>query len=202
MTAAHASPQLEALWVELADGEWHNGLTILREIQKAITPGVAEREGRLQFRKPDEYTLEEIKASGKRALAHSTMSAQFEIGRLERDVEKLTRAHWAGELPWRVRDSQAGWRTIVEAADELGITESVIRSWIRNGFVPHSKNPAGKLRLSKKDFEICLRVRKVWPGHGKTHWPVDPRTLWTEGGTPALVCPHCNGKLAVTITEA
>lgn len=195
---------VEALFELLADGQWHDGPKALRETARKVPPGPAGRDGKKRVRDPGRYTDEELMAFGRRGIARELLSQQLSTGRLLTDVGKLAKRHWAGNEPWQVRDTQAGYRTIPEAADELDVTESVLRTWIKNGFIPHSTSNLG-LRLSPKDFEIAQRVRAVWPGPRKTHWPVDPRTLWSDGtptGQPTLVCPHCSGKLTVTLMEA
>jgi hypothetical protein len=191
----------------LADGEWHDGPALLREIMRKIPPGEASRHA-LAIRKRSgakprsQPSMQELIESGRRARVRLAVSNAVKRGTLETDVE-LGRPHLAGELPWRLRDPMAGYLTAGQVADALGFKESTIRTWVDAGYVPHSRHPAhGWLRFSPEQFAVCQRVREVWPGPGSKRWPIDPRSLWNDEAAPTQVCPHCNQPIQVTLTKA
>ncbi len=200
--AAPTREEVVALYELLADGEWRNGQLVMQEIQRVIPPGIASRAAEVKNR--DSYTLDELVRMGRRQRARDAISNGLKTGRMEVDVEGgMTRAHWAGDLPWQVRDTEAHLISVEQMADELDLTDHIIRNWITNEYIPHTTNRNNQLRFTPEQQEIVRKVAAIYPGPQKVRWPVDPRTLWAvKEAAVIVVCPHCDGKLTVTLGTA
>jgi hypothetical protein len=190
------SPSLDAIYALLADGHWVDGQVALREGMRAIPPGLASRHHRLDSTRP----LNERVESGKREIARESMASAIRRGRLAVDVPEVTRAHWRGDLPWRVRDAEAGMLSVADVAEMLGIPSTTARVWIKHGYVPQpATNAAGILRVTPDQLRAWKLVREAWPGPS-AQWTVSPRSLWATA--PSLRCPHCHEPIEVTVTKA
>ena len=198
------SPVLAAVLETLSSGEWVDGLHVVRQAMRVIPPGEASRHA-LQVRShdhPDDGNappIDELIRSGRRTIARNAVMGAVTRGRIEMDPPELTRSHWRGEMAWKLRDPEAGFMTVGEVADRVDVTESVARTWIRNGFVPAPHvNSAGVKRVPRDHLAAWQAVREAWPGT-KKRWMIDPRSLWD---TPAQLCPHCNQPITITVTKA
>lgn len=199
------SAALIALTEHLADGEWHESYRALAAMKRVIPPGEASRAAMKVLTRPDLLDMEELVESGRRSIARLVLTGALERGRIEIDVERLTRRHWSGEEAWKVRDPMPGARSVVEVATELDITGPTLRHWIANGYVPSSKAASGVLRLTPVEVEAARRVREIWPGPSTKTWPVDPRSVWAgdllgESST-TVRCPHCKGEIFLTMAK-
>ncbi len=194
------SPELAALMEELSDGQWHDGMTVMRAVERIIPPGEASRTG-ARRRNAEGATPEELIRTGRREKVRAVVLSALQRGRVEIDVQNLGRAAWRGEVPWRLRDPFAGYLSVAQMADELDVDHAVIRSWAQNGYVPYSITPGGMMRFSPAEAAICRRVHAVYrPGAVK--WSVDPRSLWNEEDVerlPTISCPHCGEAVTLTV---
>lgn len=185
----------------LDDGAWHDGARIFSRMQRAIPPGAASRKGRQVLKDPDEHAVEEVIRAGRRYFARSVIADSLSRGVIEADVDPLTRAHWSGQEPFRIRAVLAGAVSLEEAAEMVGISRSTIRTWVRNEYIPVSTSGGGVLRMTPDQIAILRRVREIWPGPGQARWPVDPRTVWdpNHGAPEGFKCPHCGESVTVTL---
>lgn len=196
------SQVMTAVLEVLAGGAWMDGLRVLRQAMRRIPPPVASRHA-LRLREIGGATgeappLDELIESGRRAMTSRAIAAAIKRGRLVTDVGELTRAHWQGEVPFKLRDAEAGWLSVIEVAEEVGITKNVAATWIRNGYVPEPvQNAAGATRITSDQVPAWRAVAEAWPGLGK-RWTIDPRSLWSS---PAQACPHCGGSIVVSVTK-
>lgn len=101
----------------LADGEWHDGLAICREVEKQIIPGVALRTTEsLRLRKrlardPEAEDTDRVKerreatliAMGKREITRRMVNGRLAAGSWETDPSPLPEAGWR-EGGWQLRD--------------------------------------------------------------------------------------------------
>lgn len=196
------SAALNAIYEQLSDGKWADGLKVLRKAMVVIPPGEASRYA-LQLREKEARNsepppLEELIRSGRRALTRTALSTAITRGRIETDVGKLERDHWMGSKPWNIRDPEAKLTPVADLAKMLDISDATARGWIEKGFVPAPvTNKAGQLRITPEQVPAWKLVRDAWPGPLK-RWLIDPRSLWD---TPTQECPHCGGAISVLLTK-
>jgi MerR HTH family regulatory protein len=190
------SEALLALRAALDDGKWHDGPAVMREVQRAIPPGLASRARLSELRGAG---AEEMVTQGRRKIARTTINAEIARRKIEVDPVGLTRAHWSGELPWRLRDPLAGALSVTAVAEMFELNPSTLRVWIAKGYVPVSANAGGVMRLTPDQVEITRRVHEVWPGPNARHWPVDPRSVWEPATPEGATCPHCGETITVML---
>lgn len=184
---------------ELSDGQWHDGLQVVRVLERSIPPGEASRIG-ARRREADKATTEELIRTGRREKAREVIRSAMARGAVETDVS-LTRRSWQGLDPWKIRDPLAGAWSVAEVADELGVGDHVVRTWAHNGYVPYTSSAGGLMRFTAPQVDICRRVAAIYTP-GALRWPVDPRSLWNEAEVntlPTITCPHCHETVTLTV---
>lgn len=143
MVNRYRVPWAQRLDELLADGQWHDGLTVVREAEKLITPGVARRrtegdrvrmtvkahgEERPRLR---EMSTSRIIAIGKRATMRSLVTARVRDGAYEIDPRPLPRGSWAcGD--WKIRDLRTDRMPISVVAARYQTTVPVLRQLIQD----------------------------------------------------------------------
>ena len=122
----------------LADGEWHDGLTIMREMSKLIPPGIAVRRAErnreyLSARRhdgPEERIVQrsqsELIRFGKRSIVTSYIVERRRFGSWEIDPWPIPKdGYRVGN--WKVRDVTAGRVALSVICTRLGVTTPVAR---------------------------------------------------------------------------
>lgn len=199
-----SSPEYRFLLGLLADGGWHDGLRIAREVERTIPSGPASRYGQTVSRSTD---MDVLVRTGQRTRIRDLIGDGLSRGRFESDLNPIGKAGWSGAKAWRIRDTMAGWLSIGDLADELDLNTSVIRTWVRHDYIPYRHSRAGQVMFSPSDVAACKLVAKAYPGPSKHNWPAPPRSLWAEPEAPStdgigVECPHCAGPLSLNIAKA
>jgi hypothetical protein len=146
----YRTPWAIALDALLSDGEWHDGLQVVREAEKTITPGVAQRRaesdrarmsakkyGEAQPRARELPTATVIRI-GKRAVMRSLVAARMRDKAYEVDPSPLPeRAYVMGG--WKVRDVRVGRVSIAELARRHKLTHRTMAALIRGSDITLEK---------------------------------------------------------------
>lgn len=139
----------------LADGEWHDGLEVLREAEKKITPGVAWRKTQNRYvkRRRRETGQEDLDperrvglsdaaiiAMGKRTISRSMVEGRLKSGSWESDPTPVPEESWrSGGFRLRSRDARRFTPRSI-ARDRYGIgPETLRRLIVQEPQVPHSQ---------------------------------------------------------------
>jgi hypothetical protein len=194
------SPELQRGFEVLASGEWVSGLRLLNEMGTRVQPGPAERWMRARLTDPDAWSRDDLVSNGRRRLCQIRVSTMLERRRWETDPAELTKAHWQGEQPFKVRDRYPGAMTIKEAAQACGISRSLLDHWIAAGMVPpptHLGGDGSVRSVLPATLAIYKQVAAIRPQPGKIRWDPDPRSLW-KWNTRQYACPHCGGGFTIT----
>jgi hypothetical protein len=212
-----SSPELLRAYRELADGQWHPGVRVLRAIALSIPDGPASRvmpawvkTHRVSDRRAVEIasmTHAELIEAGREHQAWQTLWGAVRRSRLEADVPLLDMRHRQGLVEWHIRDTEARLLSIADVAADLGVNESVVRTWIDAEHVPPTvKNRGGVTRIPEEHLPIYRKVRSVYR-KGAMRWAVNPRSLWdataleADALAPAgHTCPSCGAGLDIRIS--
>lgn len=139
MARRYKAPEAERLEELLSDGEWHDGLTVVREAEKRITPGVAERrceDDRARTAQKDENgkpvpRVKDVPLStkiriGKRSIMRSLVRARLRDGAFEIDPNPIPSDGWkAGG--WKVRDLRVTRIAAMDVAKKLHTSIETLR---------------------------------------------------------------------------
>ncbi len=212
--SSRGSPELAAGRALLADGKWHHGAALLRAMGKVVPPGEAGRfavqrlktnnggkgvKGRLP-------SQDELIRIGRNRKAQIRIANMIKEGLWESNPPTLTRPHWVGDLTWQVRDRYPGAIGVPEAADQLGIADHVLGSWIRLGYVPPPERPRpnGERFVTRAQLDAYRKVAAARLPNGR--FSVVPTTLWKadlEAAEAAEhICPTCGTALRITVSVA
>jgi hypothetical protein len=199
------SPELVHGLEILASGQWVSGQRLINEMGTKILPGPAERWMRAHLADPDARSRDDLVSNGRRRMCQVRISTMLASGRWETDPPELLKAHWQGELPFKVRDLFPGAITIKEAAEACDIPRSLLNQWITTGLAPQptrvkQKGTAVRMVLPAT-LAIYKQIAAIYPGPSRTRWDPDPRSLW-KWNTKRYACPHCGGEFTITNTVA
>lgn len=163
MPNIYKTPWAIALDELLSDGQWHDGLRAVREAEKKITPGVAERRaesdrarmssklhGEARPRKRELGTATLIRI-GKRAVMRSLVAARVRDGVYELDPHPLPDgAYRIGG--WKVRDVRANRKSVSEIAREYSVTPRTLARLVADSDIP--RETVGRITyISKTDLD-------------------------------------------------
>ncbi len=176
----------------LADGEWHDGMQVIREAMKKITPGVAMREAqRNRANAQSECSANQLIKRGKRSILQSIVNARRRAKSWEVDVWPLPADAWriGG---WRVRDLRARRKPLTVIAEEAGMDKRRARELLLlDPPIRHEvRGPA--TYLQKEDIPALLQRIEEWRAGiperrsrgalaGHAAWRARPKTYATLG---------------------
>lgn len=160
----------------LADGEWHDGRSLLLEAGKVITPGVAQRQterlrvasgGPAQRTRP--LPLGRQIEQGKRYLLTEMVRMRVKAGTWETEPPYPFRRSMFDPDPdkaWRVRLLRGtAFLSVPEVADRFGVNPATLRKLIRAGGLP-AENVGTKgremLRIHADDLPLYEKAAKEW----------------------------------------
>lgn len=189
------TPELAAGREFLSGGDWVHGLSLLDRMAAAIPPAEALREAqRYHARSGAGLSEQMLIRRGGRRRATAVVSHQIKLGSWQVDVARMTRAHWGGDRPWRVRDCWARYLSPADVVERIdgasrGVDAVRIRYWIQHGFAPPPATSV-PIRIDPEQVPIYAKLLAAWPGTGR-RWSIDPTSLWRiEHGH--VTCPNCH----------
>lgn len=117
----------------LADGEWHDGLSICREVEKLITPGLALRQAEARRNDAKERVRERrettLIAMGKRSITQKMVHNRVRSGSWELDPAEPRENAWT-EGGWRVRDAASRRLSVRELSGKYRVGPKALRTLI------------------------------------------------------------------------
>lgn len=134
----------------LADGEWHDGMQLLREVEKLITPGPARRKAQNKYVSRRRRENGEEEPERKRELPDSALIAMGKRYMTQNMVHgRLKSGAWQTDRPITAWRGRPGWqlRKVIRysphaiAKDRYGISPQQLRDLIlRDPALPHIVN--------------------------------------------------------------
>lgn len=175
MTRGDFTPVHRRLTELLADGEWHDGRTVLLEAGKTITPGVAQRMTEaLRVRSSKNAPAERQKPmplarqieSGKRKILTDHVRSKVKNQTWEMDPPwPLGHSLFDVDRPWRLRRLRGTvYLSTPEAAERLGVTAHVVRRIAQQKGLPFTKvgTTREQLRINTDDLPLYERAAKEY----------------------------------------
>lgn len=155
----------------LADGQWHDGMQLVREIEKTVTPGVAlrrvesyrqsrlrarDKEGQDRKTAPPERRLI---AMGQRAITQSFILSRVRRGSYVTDPSPIPEDGWRGQGGWMIRDARVQRTAYSVLAERYSISHTTARSLIfMDPPIPHRRT---KRRIEIEDRDVPLFEARV-----------------------------------------
>lgn len=175
----------------LADGEWHDGKTVMQEAAKLIPPGIAARKmeanralnREAEGRDPDaprkvEVPLSRLITMGKRSLTQKMLAIRLSSGRWEvRPEYPLPEGAWK-DGGWEVRDAKVGYSTISDLTAVFHMSnEALLALILAEPALPH--RTTGRVTRVHRDHldELAVRV-KVYEDERIERRAVGVRRRW------------------------
>lgn len=179
MSRGEKTPVWERIRELLADGEWHDGRTVLLEAGKLITPGVAQR------------TTEQLRAQGTGApeerVRKLSVARQIEAGKkkiLSDHIRLKVKAGTIETVPaWPINqplfDATRPWQmrllrgvhffTPPEVAAKLDVSAHVIRTVIDTEGLPYTNIGTSRrvIQIRAEDLPLYEKAVEKWRGNSE-----------------------------------